>query len=282
MDTELLKTFLEVKKTRHFGKAAENLHLTQAAVSSRIKQLETYLGTPLFTRYRNNLQLTAMGERLIHHAELILIAWNRAKADVVLKKNQKKILAIGSTSGLWELIFQDALNRIHQNMPEIALRAESQEPDVIIRRLMERTLDLGLVYESAKIPELISIPVAQTELALVTTDKGKKINEVLNEDYVLVDWGASFHITHAKFFKNIEPPVLHTTLAKIALKFILHHGGSAYLPLRLIDHLLGDRLYRVESSPVIIRPIFACYHAENINMKSITRVIEIISAIDES
>jgi hypothetical protein len=38
LDIELLKTFLEVRKTRHFGKAAENLHLTQAAVSSNISQ----------------------------------------------------------------------------------------------------------------------------------------------------------------------------------------------------------------------------------------------------
>ncbi|WP_082881977.1 LysR family transcriptional regulator [Oleiphilus sp. HI0043] len=39
MDIELLRTFLEVKNTRHFGKAAEHLYLTQAAVSARIKQL---------------------------------------------------------------------------------------------------------------------------------------------------------------------------------------------------------------------------------------------------
>ncbi|SUC17946.1 transcriptional regulator HdfR [Proteus mirabilis] len=44
MDTELLKTFLEVSKTRHFGRAAESLYLTQSAVSFRIRQLETQLG----------------------------------------------------------------------------------------------------------------------------------------------------------------------------------------------------------------------------------------------
>ncbi len=41
MDTELLKTFLEVSRTRHFGRAAESLYLTQSAVSFRIRQLET-------------------------------------------------------------------------------------------------------------------------------------------------------------------------------------------------------------------------------------------------
>ena len=49
MDTELLKTFLEVSRTRHFGRAAESLYLTQSAVSFRIRQLENQLGVNLFT-----------------------------------------------------------------------------------------------------------------------------------------------------------------------------------------------------------------------------------------
>ncbi|MEX2366994.1 MAG: LysR family transcriptional regulator, partial [Pseudohongiellaceae bacterium] len=75
MDIELLRTFLEVRNTRHFGKAANNLFITQAAVSSRIKLLEQMLESPLFVRYRNNLQLTEAGERLVNHAEEILKAW---------------------------------------------------------------------------------------------------------------------------------------------------------------------------------------------------------------
>ena len=107
MDTVLLKTFLEVKKTRHFGKAAENLYLTQAAVSARIKQLENYIGTPLFTRYRNNLQLTEVGERFTVHAETILIAWDRALAESQLRDEQKKVLSIAGSSGLWDFLLQD-------------------------------------------------------------------------------------------------------------------------------------------------------------------------------
>lgn len=57
MDTELLKTFLEVSRTRHFGRAAEALYLTQSAVSFRIRQLENQLGVNLFTRHRNNIRL---------------------------------------------------------------------------------------------------------------------------------------------------------------------------------------------------------------------------------
>ncbi|MGH8579235.1 MAG: LysR family transcriptional regulator [Gammaproteobacteria bacterium] len=48
MDTEVLKTFLEVNRTRHFGKAAGNLFITQSAVSARVRQLEEAVGVALF------------------------------------------------------------------------------------------------------------------------------------------------------------------------------------------------------------------------------------------
>lgn len=71
MDTELLKTFLEVSRTRHFGRAAESLYLTQSAVSFRIRQLENQLRES-FTRHRNNIRLTAAGEKLLPYAETLM------------------------------------------------------------------------------------------------------------------------------------------------------------------------------------------------------------------
>ncbi len=88
MDTELLKTFLEVQKTRHFGKAAENLYLTQSAVSFRIRQLEQSLGVALFTRFRNNIQLTSAGELLLPHARAVIQAMIAAKQQLLLQSGR--------------------------------------------------------------------------------------------------------------------------------------------------------------------------------------------------
>ena len=82
MDIGLLKTFLEVNRTRHFGHAADNLYLTQSAVSARIRLLEQSVGVPLFTRTRNNIELTPAGQKLLKHAENILTAWNRARQEI--------------------------------------------------------------------------------------------------------------------------------------------------------------------------------------------------------
>ena len=63
MDIDLLRTFLEVERLRHFRKAADELFITQAAVSSRIKLLEEILGVQLFTRQKRQIDLTPQGHR---------------------------------------------------------------------------------------------------------------------------------------------------------------------------------------------------------------------------
>ena len=280
MDIELLKTFLEVKQTRHFSKAAENLYLTQAAVSARIKQLESILGAPLFSRYRNNLQLTASGERFVHHAEGILIAWDRARQEVSLKKDQQHVISLGATSGLWDLVLQAGLNEIHRVMANLALRAEALNEEALLRRLMERTLDLALIYEPAKMSELKSTPVSSAELILVTTEQHGDVQNAIDGGYISVDWGTSFNLTFAQCFPDAPPPMLHTTLARIGLDFMLDHHGSAYLPLRLVtEHLDQHRLFHLDQAPVIQRPIFACYHQANEYQHEIIQMIEIIRDI---
>jgi LysR family transcriptional regulator, flagellar master operon regulator len=276
VDIELLKTFLEVKNTRHFGQAAENLYLTQAAVSARIKQLEKILGTLLFTRYRNNLKLTVTGEKLIPHAESMLSAWDRTKQDISIRKEQKQVITLGSTNGLSEICFNPGLSAIHKNMNELALRADVCGQDALIKRLMDRTIDLGFMYDLPKLSELISQSIGVSELILVSSKENTTIDEAINENYVAVEWGMAFNIAYSRFFPNNAPPLLHTTLAKTALEFILTSGGSAYLPLKLIETNLTHTLHIVDNAPVIQRPIYAAYHTNNNRSEIILQMISII------
>ncbi len=279
MDTDLLKTFLEVRNTRHFGKAAENLYLTQAAVSARIKQLEQQIGSPLFIRYRNNLQLTQIGERLIPHAESMLIAWERARQDISLKKDQKHTLAIGATNGLWDLCLQDALSKYYTNMQDIVFRAEAQSQEILIRRLVERSLDFAILYEPAKISEILTTEIAAADLILVSSHADHAITKEFPDCYISVDWGTAFNTTFAQHFPEISPPILHTNLSRIALEFILSEGGCAYLPFRMVRDFLGTQLFHVEQTPTIERLIYAAYHKDNTHTSLFLDMVEILKVI---
>ena len=63
-----IKTFLGVARLGSFRRAADELCVTQAAVTSRIKGLEEYLGFTVFHRHRRGAELTEQGERFIEYA----------------------------------------------------------------------------------------------------------------------------------------------------------------------------------------------------------------------
>jgi len=72
LDTELLRTFIEVYRMRSFTRAAQNLCVTPSAVSARVRLLEGEMGRSLLSRNSQRVQLTPAGERLLRHSMTIV------------------------------------------------------------------------------------------------------------------------------------------------------------------------------------------------------------------
>ena len=258
MDTELLKTFIEVQRTRHFGKAAENLYLTQSAVSFRIRQLEQQLGVNLFSRYRNNIQLTAAGERLLPHAEAMLTALQRARQDVAVSAEQALQLSIAATANVWDAFLLQGFINIQRALPGLSWRAESMGKDQIARQVLERHLDLAILFDAPKIDEMQIDKLGDIKLLPVTTFASNNAAEAMQQQYILVDWGTAFDIQHARFFPDLPPPQLRTGSARIALELMQQSSGSAYLPDTMVKNLLADASLRlIKDAPVMTRELFA-------------------------
>jgi DNA-binding transcriptional LysR family regulator len=275
MDTDLLKTFVEVCKTRHFGKAAENLYVTQAAVSSRIRQLESRLGVELFSRLRNNLKLTLAGDRLLPHAESVLHAWQRAFQEVAITENKTTMLALGGSPNVWDLILQNNLYELKLSKPDLAIRAEVLSHTLVARLLLERSIDLAVVFDAPKVDEIQNIKLTQLPLELVST-KNVSLDNIHDVDYIMMDWGTHFSLEHAKLCKSLPAPCLHTNLARVALDYMLQAGGTAYLPSLLVEPYLEQGvLFQINDAPEMHRDVYVCYHKENDNKLLLEEVIAI-------
>lgn len=257
MDTELLKTFIEVQRTRHFGKAAENLYLTQSAVSFRIRQLEQQLGVNLFSRYRNNIQLTPSGERLLPHAEAMLAALQRAKLDVI-SAEQTIQLSIAGTANVWDAFLLQGFIKIQQSLANLAWRADSMGKDQIARQVLERNLDLAILFDAPKVDEMKIDKLGDIKLLPVTTFTDNKAANAMQQHYIQIDWGTAFDIQHARFFPELPSPYLRTGSARIALELMQQSGGSAYLPDTMVQNLLLNKsLKLIEDAPIMTRELFA-------------------------
>jgi DNA-binding transcriptional LysR family regulator len=277
VDIDLLKTFLEVHKTRHFGKAADNLYLTSAAVSARIKQLEQHLGVTLFVRSRGNVQLTNEGERLLSHAETLVLTWNRTMQEVSLTPSQRTRLHIGATSGLWQFTLQRKLVELTRALPDIAIQAEGHADIELVRRLNDRTLDVVLLYEPPNTAEFKSEKVGQLKLVMASTDRGSTARSCFERGYIYVDWGTSFAMFHARRFGEAPPAALQVNLASIAASYLAENPGSAYLPQSLLEET--PSLYQVKGTPAFNRPIYATYREGNDQPDLIERVIGLLRGV---
>ena len=279
MDIDLLKAFLEVNKTRHFGRAADNLYLTPAAVSARVRQLEQLLSVDLFIRSRNNIQLTQAGERLLPHAETILLSWSRALQDVALKPEQAQQVNVGATHSLWSFGLHQCLSRLFQMLPAVAVRAVSHPSDQLTRMLMERTLDLAMLLEPPAMVDLKAEKIGQVKLVLVSNNADATSKTVWQSGYVYVDWGVSFEMFHAKRFGEEPRPVLHTNMGAIALDYLQHQEGAAYLPHSVLQQEHARPLYPVPGAPTFSRPLYAVSRASSDRAGIVEEVVALLNPL---
>ncbi len=256
MNLELLRTFLELNHTRHFGRAAEALHLTQAAVSARIKQLETLLGVKLFDRVRRDIRLTPEGARLLRHADSLLAGWRKARQEVSAGRFGEQ-LSLGGSLRLWDVLLQDWLHALYRRYPGLAISAESHTPEVLTRRLLDGMLDIAIMLEPAQLEVLRIEEIASIMLVMVSTEPINEAERALADGYIMVDWGLGHALEHRRMFPDAPEPRVRVGQAKMALSFLQTWGGAAYLPARMVAAELGaGTLHVVNDAP---RPVYHAY-----------------------
>ncbi|WP_242620230.1 LysR family transcriptional regulator [Shewanella maritima] len=187
MKIELLTTFLEVSQTLHVRVAAENLYLTQAAISSRIKQLEEELGVLLFDRTQKRLKLTAEGHRLVKHANEMVMMWQKLKHDVGVTQDSSQQLFVGSMMSIWDIVLQDWLQKIHRNLDDVHLHTHTYSPLELRKQIISRLIDIAFLFEPPFMEDIVSEKVASVPLQLVSTEKDITTNEL--ENMIMVDYG---------------------------------------------------------------------------------------------
>jgi DNA-binding transcriptional LysR family regulator len=280
VDVRVLSTFLEVAKVRHFGRAAENLHITQAAVSARIKQLEGFFGTVLFTRDRNNIKLTSSGERLIAYAEVMVNTLQQAKYELSLESSKALQLTIAGTPNIWDAYLQNCLSVVTDSFKGYGFNAEVLSREQMNRGLIERTIDIAFSFDPFKAEELECKKVADLPLVLVST-QFCSIENALEKGYIYVDWGTAFSQEHAVRHAQNNPPYLRTSTGRIALDFMLEKGGSSYLPASVIEPFIeAGQLYRVENCLDLERPLYLSYRKKSSSIDAIVEVERLVQNID--
>jgi LysR family transcriptional regulator, glycine cleavage system transcriptional activator len=156
-----LRVFESGARRLSFTRAAEELHVTQAAVSHQIKALEDWLGTPLFLRLSRGLKLTAAAERYLRDVTAALDLISTATTQL-MRPDDRRILSVATFDSFASIWLLPRLKSFRQQYPGIDVRLWSVDREVDV---FERgDVDLEIRYGDGNWPGLSATRLMDEEI----------------------------------------------------------------------------------------------------------------------
>ncbi len=257
MDIDQARTFLAITAHGSFLEASRHLHLTQSTISARIQRLEAELGARLFVRNRAGAELTPAGKRFFEYAKRLVLTADQARDDVGLPERYRASIRIGGRIALWEGFLPQWVGWMRGRASDVVIRSEIGFEEDMMHRLIEGTLDIGLMYTPSHSPGLVVEHLFDETLVLVSTrpdDQGP------GEDYIYVEWGPGFYAQHAQSYPDLEGSAQIVSIGWLGVQLVLTNGGSCFLPARMAAPFIdSNRLHRVTGSPEYVQPAYMVY-----------------------
>jgi DNA-binding transcriptional LysR family regulator len=165
-----LKVFNTVAKRLSFTKAANELNITQPAVSKHIKEIEQQLNTKLFDRNGTKISLTVTGSTLLEYTEKIFTIYRELEFEVSqLNQKQEGIFRIGASTTIAQYVLPSLLAAFHQQFKDIKVELSIHNTEVIEQSLIAQKIDLGMIEGRSKNKSFQYSPFIKDEIVLVAS-----------------------------------------------------------------------------------------------------------------
>jgi DNA-binding transcriptional LysR family regulator len=168
MDARDLKVFEAVARHAGMNRAALELNTVQSNVTTRIRQLETELGTALFERHTKGMKLTPAGARLLPHAFEVRTALENARRAVMDDGTPRGPLNIGSRKSTAALHLTAMVASFIEASPLVDVSVRIETTSVLLDMVLERKLEGAFVAGPVEHPDLVGEVIFDEELAVLS------------------------------------------------------------------------------------------------------------------
>jgi len=163
-----LQVFHTVARLLSFTKAAEELHMTQPAVTFQVRQLEEQFNTRLFDRTHNRISLTDAGKRVFEYAERIFHLYSEMDNSVrELTGDISGVLILGASTTIAEYMLPELLGDFKSKHPEVTIRLKVANTDGIVSQVENNDIDLGVVEAPVNNKNLVVEECRTDQLVLI-------------------------------------------------------------------------------------------------------------------
>ncbi len=259
-----LQVFASVAKHLSYTRAAEELHLTQPAVSMQIKQLEKSVGLDLFEQIGKKIYLTEAGSVVLEHALSITSKLKSIENDLEQLKGidgGRLSVCIASTVNYFATRL---ISRFGQAYPTVQISLDVTNRHDLLKRLVSNEPDLVLMGRPPSSADLVSTAFMDNPLVIIANphhplaDKSKvPISQLSDETFVLREPGSGTRAAMEEVFAkySIKPNISTQLSGNESIKQAVEAGlGLALVSFHTVDlELKANRLITldVEHFPII-------------------------------
>jgi DNA-binding transcriptional LysR family regulator len=166
-----LEAFVAIADYGSFQRAAESLHLSQAALSHRLRKLEDDLGSPLLIRSSREVSLTAIGQGLLPDARVLLKALHDTYESVRAgAQRQARTLAFACLPSIANALLPAALSKMAERRPDIDFEVLDIPVDRIAGMVRSGAAEFGITIVSAELSDLRLRPLVDEDYQLFLRD----------------------------------------------------------------------------------------------------------------
>ncbi len=202
-----LSIFIKIIDLQNFSKVAEELYITQPAVSHSISDLESELSIKLIQREKNKIFLTDTGTKVLKHARIITYHAEQIKQEAASSLGlQAGMLKIGSFGSVSANLLPGIMHLFKLKYPKIDLKIFEGTENEIRDWISSRMIDIGFV--TLPCCTLKTVFIVSDDMMVVLSENHplsseKSVNiEQLNEYPVMITWNSNCQILVKKAFKS--------------------------------------------------------------------------------
>lgn len=169
MNIKTLSHFLALADSLHFGRAAEECHISISALSRNIRQLEEELGVSLFARDNRTVELTAEGERFLTYARDTSSEWNLIRHELTDRSGQLRgeISIYCSVTASYSFLYE-LLSRFRAVHPGIEIKLHTGDPDRAIPRILDANEEITIAAKPPSINRTLAFkPITESPLLFI-------------------------------------------------------------------------------------------------------------------
>ncbi|MGB9661266.1 MAG: selenium metabolism-associated LysR family transcriptional regulator [Moorellaceae bacterium] len=168
MNLGQLETFIITVEKGTLSAAAEELHLTQPAVSKQLKALEEFFGARLLDRSGREVRLTEGGRIFYRRAREILRLWEQLRRELAEANNLVRgELLLGASTIPGHYVLPRLLGSFKAKYPQVEIKLEIAASEEIIKRILEGEIELGVVGAEERKRGLVYQRLVEDELILI-------------------------------------------------------------------------------------------------------------------